>query len=57
MIMQLIAIFVLLLFVGCSTVKVAGECSYVREIKTSYTCEKDATLEHTRVAPGGPPEP
>jgi hypothetical protein len=57
MIMQSTAIVVLLLFVGCGSVKVEGECSFVREIKTTYTCEKDGAIEHIRVAPGGPPEP
>lgn len=39
---------------GCSALKVEGGCTYERTIKTSYVCEPGGSLEHYRVAPGGP---
>ena len=47
-------LLLLLLLAGCSRLQVEGTCAYERTVTTSYSCQSDGTLEHTRVAPGTP---
>jgi hypothetical protein len=41
----------LLVMPGCSGLKVEGDCTYVREVKTTYACETGGKAEHIRVTP------
>jgi hypothetical protein len=51
--LALLATFALML-IACSGMKVEGECTYVREVKTSYHCETGSKLEHIRLSPTAP---
>lgn len=44
----------LILLAGCSGLKVDGACTYTRTVATTYQCPAEGTIEHYRVAPGGP---
>ena len=49
--MNVAAVIFVLGIAGCAVVKVEGECTMVREIKSTYHCDADGKLHHFRVEP------
>jgi hypothetical protein len=48
------AMLIVFMLAGCSGLKVEGDCTYVREVKTTYHCEPAGKLDHVRIAPTAP---
>jgi hypothetical protein len=34
--------------------QIDGDCAYIREVKTTYQCERDGKIDRTIVAPTAP---